>query len=227
MVGVHRVPVQFMVNARARRYVLRVRPDASVRVTIPRRGSMRYAKEFLEKHLPWIERQVQRIAAAPKRETEWRVGSEILFRGELATIIATTEDGAKSVMFADQRVRITDGDGNLRPSIERHLRGLAATELVPRTFELAQQHGLLVQRVTVRSQSQRSRWGSCSRRGTISLNWRLIQAPPFVSDYIILHELTHLRQMNHSARFWAEVERVCPGFREAEKWLKGNAGLLR
>jgi predicted metal-dependent hydrolase len=82
-----------------------------------------------------------------------------------------------------------------------------------------------VRRVTVRN--QRSRWGSCSRRGTISLNWKLIQAPPFVRDYIILHELMHLRQMNHSARFWREVENVCPEYQVAGKWLKQNSGLLK
>ena len=68
--------------------------------------------------------------------------------------------------------------------------------------------------------NQRSRWGSCSVNGTISLNWRLVQTPEFVRDYIIYHELMHLREMNHSARFWARVEEVCPPWREAEHWLK-------
>lgn len=77
-------------------------------------------------------------------------------------------------------------------------------------MELAALHGIGVARVSVRN--QRSRWGSCSRRGTISLNWRLIQTPEEVRDYIILHELPHRRHMNHSLRFWQEVERLCPGY---------------
>ena len=81
--------------------------------------------------------------------------------------------------------------------------------------------GISVRRVSVRN--QRSRWGSCSRRGTISLNWRLIQTPVFVRDYVILHELAHLRQMNHSARFWREVARLCPDFQIAEAWLKRHS----
>ena len=72
--------------------------------------------------------------------------------------------------------------------------------------------------VSVRN--QRSRWGSCSTRGTIALNWRLIQMPPDVSDYVILHELAHRRQPNHSTRFWREVEALCPWWREAERWLR-------
>ena len=107
----------------------------------------------------------------------------------------------------------------------KHLWKLAAAELPPKVFELAAAHQLNVRRVTVRN--QRSRWGSCSRRGTISLNWKLIQAPPFVRDYIVLHELMHLRQMNHSARFWREVEVVCPEYKTAEKWLKQNSALLK
>jgi predicted metal-dependent hydrolase len=113
----------------------------------------------------------------------------------------------------------------LRPAIENHLRQLAARELPARLLELAARHGLSVNRITVRA--QKSRWGSCSRRGTISLNWRLIQTPAFVSDYICLHELMHLRQMNHSPRFWREVEAVCPEYRTAERWLKEHPGLLR
>ena len=109
--------------------------------------------------------------------------------------------------------------------IETHLRQLATRELPPRVREFAAQHQIEVTRITVRN--QKSRWGSCSRRGTISLNWRLIQTPDFVRDYIILHELAHRRHMNHSVRFWSEVERLCPDFRTAERWLKTHRDFLR
>ena len=88
------------------------------------------------------------------------------------------------------------------PSVQdrRALREQASRELPARLLELAACHGLVVSRISVRN--QRSRWGSCSRNAAISLNWRLIQAPPFVCDFIILHELAHLKEMNHSRRFW-------------------------
>jgi predicted metal-dependent hydrolase len=94
----------------------------------------------------------------------------------------------------------------------------AIVELTERTRGLAAQTNSEISRITIRN--QRTRWGSCSRRRAISLNWRLIQTPQFVVDYIILHELMHLRQMNHSKRFWAEVEKVCPTWREAERWIR-------
>ncbi|HMP76022.1 MAG TPA: M48 family metallopeptidase [Kiritimatiellia bacterium] len=93
--------------------------------------------------------------------------------------------------------------------------------LTTRLHELAAMHGLEVRRVTIRR--QRSRWGSCSRRGTISLNARLAHTPDYVRDYVILHELMHLREMNHSQRFWAHVDAVCPRRAEAEAWLRRHA----
>jgi predicted metal-dependent hydrolase len=114
---------------------------------------------------------------------------------------------------------------NLRPAVEKHLWKLAARELPARVAELANEHGFVVRRVSVRN--QKSRWGSCSRQGTVSLNWRLIQSPDFVRDYIILHELAHLKEMNHSKRFWREVARLSPDFALAEQWLKQHSDLFR
>jgi predicted metal-dependent hydrolase len=129
------------------------------------------------------------------------------------------------IRFGGEELATGVETGDFRPAIECHLWKLAAQELPSRVMEFAATRGLTVRRVTVRN--QKSRWGSCSRNGTISLNWRLIQAPAFVRDYLILHELMHLRQMNHSPRFWREVERVCPDFQNAERWLNQHAALLR
>ena len=105
------------------------------------------------------------------------------------------------------------------------LRRLATKELTARTLALARQHTLTVNRVTIRN--QRSRWGSCSRRGTISLNWRLIQMPDPIRDYVILHELAHTREHNHSQKFWRLVEELCPDYREAKAWIRQHRGMLR
>jgi predicted metal-dependent hydrolase len=161
------------------------------------------------------------------------VGTQIYLRGELVGIEAPNSHDQSPeniqipniVRIGMETLKVKDLKADLRPAIERHLRAVASRELPVRVMELAAKHQLLVQRVTVRN--QRSRWGSCSRRATISLNWRLVQTPDFVRDYIILHELAHLREMNHSHQFWREVERLCPEYREAEKWLKANRQLLR
>jgi predicted metal-dependent hydrolase len=130
-----------------------------------------------------------------------------------------------TVRFDDQTVRVGDSPGDYRPAIERHLRRLAARELPPRVAELAALHQVPVRRVQVRD--QKSRWGSCSARGTISLNWRLIQMPAPVRDYLILHELTHVRHLNHSGAFWRQVQAVCPDYAQAEQWLRQHGARLR
>ena len=212
------IPVVFIRNCRARRYVLRMRADCSARVTIPRGGSAAEAQRFAERNRHWVERQIQRMAAEPKHPLTWTVGTEILFRGEAVRIALGTNGEHGAIQLGTETIPIKDIASDLRPSIELCLWKLAARELPRRVLEFAALHQSPVRRVTVRN--QKSRWGSCSRRGSISLNWRLIQSPTHVRDYIILHELCHLREMNHSSRFWREVERVCPDFELAEKWLK-------
>ena len=169
--------VHFVRVKRARRYVLRVRPDGDLRVTIPRGGSMREAVRFAERHLEWAHRQRSKVLAAR------------------------------------------------RPAhVEKALRAQAARDLPPQLHALAAVHGLDVRRVSIRN--QRSRWGSCSARGHIALNYRLLLMPPDVREYILVHELMHLKQPNHSIRFWRLVEAACPGFRDAERWLRKHGAAL-
>jgi len=228
--GLQSLPLLLVRSPRARRYLLRLSSDGVARVTIPRGGSAAVAREFVERHAVWLERKFQQIKSYPPKPAAWKPGTEIFLRGDAVRIeTGKVEDGmigvAQTIHFGGESLRIPDPAADLRPAIEGHLRQLAARELPLRVMELAARHGLTVNRITVRN--QKSRWGSCSRRRTISLNWRLIQTPAFVSDYICLHELMHLRQMNHSSRFWREMERVCPDYRTAKRWLKERSGLLR
>ncbi|HVY71966.1 MAG TPA: SprT family zinc-dependent metalloprotease [Verrucomicrobiae bacterium] len=219
------VPLVFVKHPRARRYVLRLRADGAARVTIPRGGSMVEATRFAASQREWLERQFEKRATQPPRVKEWRAGMEIMLRGEMLSIQPGTVDEPGLLRLGEMTFRVDDPAADLRRVIEARLWRMAARELPPRVMELAALHGLIVRRVSVRN--QKSRWGSCSQRGTVSLNWRLIQTPEFVRDYIILHELMHLRQMNHSSRFWREVKTVCPDYAIAERWLKENGKLLR
>lgn len=100
---------------------------------------------------------------------------------------------------------------------EPALRRRAAKELPAELLALADVHGITVTRVSIRN--QRSRWGACSSRGSITLNWRLLLVPPFVREYVMIHELMHRREMNHSRRFWRHVATACPHYQDARTWL--------
>ena len=122
-----------------------------------------------------------------------------------------------------------------RQRAESHPRGLsemvlalrtrALGELPPRLLQLAAEHGLRVKRVSIRN--QKWRWGSCSPDGHICLNWRLVAMPDWVRDYVLIHEIMHLKRLDHSKAFWKLVASACPRYREARAWLRGNDRLLR
>ena len=222
--GERQIPLVLIKNPRAKRYLLRLRADGSARVTVPRGGTLKEGRAFAERNLPWLGGQLQKVVARNLPPKTWSIDTEILLRGELV-ILQVLEGQSGRIQLGGERFKVVDLTTNLRPAIEKQLWKLALKEFPSVVMALALQHDVPVRRVSVRN--QRSRWGSCSQRGTVSLNWRLIHAPIFVRDYVILHELMHLRQMNHSARFWREVDRVCPAYAEAERWLKQNAALLR
>lgn len=174
--------MDFVRHPRARRYVIRVRADGSVRVTVPRWGSRRHAELFAEQQRPWIERQRNRM------------------RATLTPRLGYTPDAVKE------------------------LRRQAARELPAQLLRLAASYGLQVARVSVRN--QRSRWGSCSPSGHICLNWRLVLMPEAVREYVLIHELMHLRRLDHSRHFWRLVAHACPSYGDARRWLRQNRHLL-
>jgi predicted metal-dependent hydrolase len=170
--------VQFVRHRRARRFVLRVLDDGTIRVTLPRWAAKREAQAFVDANTEWIDQQRARRAARPAG----------------------------------------NAPNPLTRFVHRWHRERAARELPARLQSLARLHGIEVHRIWVRD--QRSRWGACSSRGTITLNWRLILVPDFVCEYVLLHELMHRREMNHSRRFWRLVAACCPRHLEARRWLK-------
>jgi predicted metal-dependent hydrolase len=216
--------IEFVRVRRARRYILRIRPDGTLRVTVPRGGSRREAEQFVRKHQRWIRRERDRVSVerAPR---EWADGSEILLRGEPVRIAvaAADADDRFTVCYGERRVTASVAVG-IRTAIETDMKSLAREELVTRLHDLGCAHNLMPGAVSIRN--QRSRWGSCARNGNIALNFRLVQMPPAVRDYVLLHELMHIKQQNHSRRFWRLVEAVCPAFRDAERWLRTTGKTL-
>lgn len=229
--GVHRSPpaearpdIVFERSARARNYRLTLRRDGTAVAVIPLRGSEREARAFVAQQGEWLERARARQRQRPRAAEIWTPGTHVLWRGDLAEIRIAATGERPAVCIAADVFRVPGFTGDLRPTLEAQFARKAKVELPARTWELAALTGMGVTAVSVRN--QRTRWGSCTSAGVISLNWRLIQTPEAVRDYIIYHELMHLREMNHSERFWARVEEVCPGWRDAEVWLKRNGSLV-
>ncbi|HEX4024637.1 MAG TPA: SprT family zinc-dependent metalloprotease [Steroidobacteraceae bacterium] len=207
-------------SARARRLSVRVFRNGGVEIVVPPRTSPQRVSAFVSEHREWIERQ-RRRSAAP---ADWPLPPPTLALtaiGEQWRCVHHDGAGRLHLREAGTRELTVDGDLAERERLRRLLNGW----LVERALQgfqqplqsLARQMGADPTRMQVRC--QRTRWGSCSRRGTISLNACLLFQRPEVLRYLMIHELAHLKHMNHSARFWLEVSRHEPGWKTLDREL--------
>lgn len=156
------------------------------------------------------------IARAPLRMPKDRI---LCFLSEKASWIRMQQGRMQEREKMRQQARI-----HLDAAQEKELRERAKSVLAQRTAYFARQIGVTYGRITVRD--QKTRWGSCSQTGNLNFNFRLILAPSEVLDYVVVHELCHRRQMNHSAQFWQEVAQVLPDYRKRKAWLTENGWRL-
>ena len=217
------LPLRFVRHPRARRYVLRIDRDGMASVTMPRWGRRSEARAFAAAHVVWIERQRAAQFERQPKIGALAPGSPILLRGVPQPLEVVPTAGEMVLRAGDLHLR-ADWSRPLGESLVLGLKDLARQELPTRLRELAAECGLSIEHVSIRD--QRTRWGSCAASGRISLNWRLVQMPSEVRDYVLYHELMHLRVRNHSPRFWQQVARVCPRYQEARLWLREHAHRL-
>lgn len=205
-------------HRQARRYTLRI--DAASRdvvLTMPPRGSLKEAKEFAQKHGAWIAARLKRLPqAAP-----FAHGAEVPLRGVPHRI--EHRRGARGTVWIEQGdsgapLLCVAGDA---PHVDRRVGDFLRREAVRDLQAACRRHaaalGVGIKRIAVRDQS--SRWGSCSSTGVLSFSWRLVLAPPYVLDYLAAHEVAHLVELNHSARFWRMVKKLYPDVERAKVWL--------
>lgn len=222
------------VSARRRTLCLELRANGSLTVATPRGLSLATIRAFVASRRAWIEAKralqtMYRDAQAPQAQERPspglpRVspaqGTNLPFLGTelaLAVSIATTQRAACRCESGNLVISVPHNKA-IWPAIEGWYRRAAATHAAARLAHFAPLVGRTARKLMIRG--QRTRWGSCSARGTISLNWRLMQAPAEILDYVVVHELCHLLVPNHSARFWQEVERILPDYRKRRASLR-------
>jgi len=221
-VGGHSIPVFIIQKHSAKRYRVEWQVNGSLLVIVPRGGTLSGAWNTAMGCYPWLWKNLPMLLARPRKPLIWPIGTKILFRGQLHTI----ERGYSGCIQFGSEVVCADGATvDTRPVIAKHLRGLAERELPFRLLYFSALHDLRLRRIQVGS--YKAQWGCCNSHHMISLTWQLVQLPIHVRDYVLLHELMHLRQMNHAPQFWAEVRGACPGYKEARECLKEHSSLLR
>lgn len=205
-------------SPRARRVRVNVHAHAHVEVVLPTRAPDRAAAAAVSELRPWIERRLDEAREALARVAA-RAGT-LPYLGESLTLVP--EPGRMRVHRAGSELLVPEGDA--RPAIERFYRRAAREEVAHRLDRATRLSGTRYTGLSIRA--QRTRWASCSAGGAMSFNWRLLLAPGRVLDYVVWHEVCHLRVLDHSPRFWALLESYWPEYREDREWLRLHGATL-
>jgi len=233
--NINNIPFSFRRSRRARN--LRMLMDTKGKLTLvaPWYASEKSVKVFIDRHHGWIEKQWLKIEKLKKLRPEfrYRTGDTFYYFGEPVTLDVRPSDlkrptikirENRMIITLNRRISKTSGVEAIKKTIENFYRKKAEEVIRDRLEHFNEYYGYHYNRVTMRD--QKSRWGSCSRLGNLNFNWRLIMAPIEIIDYVVIHELCHIKEMNHSPRYWALVAQTLPEHKKARKWLKENHYLL-
>jgi predicted metal-dependent hydrolase len=206
-------------SARARRLTLRISSaTGEVVLTLPQKVPLKTALRFAQDHGPWI---AVRLAKLPGR-IDMADGATIPLRGVPHRIVHWSKVRSPAQVETDSAGAPIIAVGGEAAFVAKRVREFLQREARLDLGEAVARHtanlGIPARRITIRD--TRTRWGSCSSRGFLNFSWRLVLAPPYVLDYLAAHEVGHLKEMNHSNRFWRIVRDLCPRTDEAEAWLK-------
>ena len=218
------LPDYISVSARKVKWArIQVQPGGDVRFVVPRSYSAADVLSLYESKQRWI---VDKRAKALSRKSVSveLAADEILLFGQGFRVQLDVSQKRHARVDHEARCIHYARDLLHREQQQRWYREFAKQYLSLRLVQLAEQHGFEFNRLYIRE--QKTRWGSCSSRRNISLNWKLLKAPVAVSDYVILHELVHTQIMNHSAAFWQRVEALVPDYKAAKVWLRTYGATL-
>jgi predicted metal-dependent hydrolase len=216
------IPYVIKRSSQARYVRFEIKNGTGLTVVIPRNCKLDMVDEMLMAKSRWILDKYDRYVGAVQspEKAELKFGGVVPYLGRDLRVMSCQGIGFAGHMELREDtllVGIESGENGLASLVEEWYRMEAASVLKHKVDEFATLWGVGYRRLVVRG--QRTRWGSCSHRGTLSFNWRLLMAPESVVDYVVIHEVAHLKEMNHTKRFWGLVAERCPSWREQKKWL--------
>jgi len=215
------ITYRLVVSPRARGWRLTIRPDSGLTVVVPRRSRID-VESLLDLKASWILRHLDRLAARPRPpDVPLQHGTLVPYLGQPVTVDVLPEpppSADAAVELAGDRLRVREPDARrLLPVLLSWYRAQAEAVIVARVHAFNTSLGHRIGRIAFRD--QKTRWGSCSAQGNLAFNWRLVMAPMTVIDYVVAHELAHLRELSHSRAFWRHVAELDPAYRTHRRWL--------
>jgi predicted metal-dependent hydrolase len=211
-----KVPLVFKQNARARRIILRLDYGTSrIVVVLPKRTSRDEGKRFALSNKDWIEERLDQL----HEPVPFIHGATIPFLGNPHRI--RHRPNARGVVWCEQEeIHVAGHEEHVPRRVQDWLKIEAKREIEARAQAKAEAIGRKIKKITIRD--TKSRWGSCTSEGELAFSWRLIFAPRHVMDYVIAHEVAHLKEMNHGPRFWKLCSEICRSVEPARLWLENN-----
>jgi len=204
------------------RYVRLEYRRGNLTITVPRAYRRENIRQLIQDKRRWIVKTADRYGSGwpESASRELQYGDTVTYLGmDLALTQYPGHNGNAEVVLEGNNLKVNAGSSTtLHQVVANWYKQQAERLFKKRVEEIAGELGIKCGQVTVRK--ARTRWGSCSRKRNLSLNWKLVMAPPPIIDYVIIHELLHIKEMNHSPRFWKLVDEVCPGWREHRRWLR-------
>jgi len=223
------IPYTVRVSARAKRVNLHVRPESGLEVVIPRRFARRHIPALLVAHRDWITQALARCEAqqAPYQDAWPPTSLDLVALDRTIALVYRPDASASQVRWqlVGDQLTLSGATGQREAvvnAIAAALKALAKDVLPPLLARLAEQHRLQYARVAIRG--QKTRWGSCSSSGTISLNYKLLFLPGELVRYVLLHELAHTRHLDHSAAYWAFLQQLEPAAKVLDRQLDDVGG---
>ena len=215
------IPIAQLIRSKRRSLALEIRPDGVLIVRAPYFVKDSAIQEFVHQKRDWINKVQSRARKQAERccPKQFIEGEKFFYLGnEYGLHIA--EDMHGKLLFEDRFILSAVYLPKARRLFECWYREQAFSIFTQRCQWFARPMGVHYQ--SIKLSRAKHRWGSCHPKGNLCFNWRLIMAPQEIIDYVVVHELAHLRESNHSSRFWALVEKTYPDYRAARKWLKEN-----
>ena len=213
-----------IIKKKVKRFTLRVSiKDNKILCTVPIRASNKDIVAFIGHHQSWIEKQQSKVAALRALHIQEKPGT-LLFMGDLYAVHFDTNAGFKGII--DKEDKIIMSTINLESAEQKkQWYKEQAQEIIPRIVKIyAERYNFVYGNIAIKS--QKSKWGSCSSKGNLNFNTKIMRAPEYALHYLIIHELVHTKYFHHGAEFWQEIEHCYPEWKKAELYLKREGRLL-
>lgn len=219
------IKIDKLLRSRRKTVSLQITPDALLIVRAPYQTSEEFIQGFIRKKAAWIRtKQEFFLGRRPVSPRKFSPGEEYQLLGR-RYVLAAADDLPKAVVFDGGSIMICQHVvGNAREHLKNWYQAQALDYLGQWVPHYAQAAGVTYK--SLRISDARTLWGSCGHKGTLNFCWRLIMAPSQVVDYVIIHELMHLKERNHSRKFWTHVAGLMPDYKTQEGWLRQNGHLL-